>query len=272
VDGLVKMPQKFALTDLKTNFKPVDLELTMCCISNPIGGDLIGNAIWTGLKFKDLMDKVGVQPGAKWVTWEAQDGFYESIALRDALEQDVMLAYTMNGEALNFKHGFPLRVLIPGRFGMKQPRWLTKITFTSEEKPGYWANRGWSKTAFIAPLSRIDFPTRGLVFKPGEVVKARGIAAAGDKAITKVEVSTNGGDTWLEAQLQPKRSKWAWTQWTLDWTAEAGTSDLGDIKSGRQFIVRCYADGVVQASEERDSLPEAASGLHRLTVSVPNKA
>jgi DMSO/TMAO reductase YedYZ molybdopterin-dependent catalytic subunit len=271
VNGLVKTPQKFALADLKA-FKPVDLELTICCISNPIGGDLIGNAIWTGLKFKDLMDKVGVQPGAKWVTWEAEDGFYESIALRDALEQDVMLAYQMNGEALNYKHGFPLRVIIPGRFGMKQPRWLTKITFTAEEKPGYWANRGWSKTAFIAPLSRIDYPTRGLVFKPGEVVKASGIAAAGNKQITKVEVSTDGGDTWLEATLQPKRSKWAWTQWTLDWTAEAGTSDLGDIKSGRQFIVRCYADGVVQASEERDSLPEAASGLHRLTVSVPNKA
>jgi DMSO/TMAO reductase YedYZ molybdopterin-dependent catalytic subunit len=184
----------------------------------------------------------------------------------------VMLAYQMNGEALNYKHGFPLRVIIPGRFGMKQPRWLTKITFTAEEKPGYWANRGWSKTAFIEPLSRIDYPTRGLVFKPGEVVKAKGIAAAGNKVITKVEVSTNGGDTWLEATLQPKRSKWAWTQWTLDWTAEAGTADLGDIKSGRQFIVRCYADGVVQGSEERDSLPEAASGLHRLTVSVPNKA
>lgn len=272
VDGMVKNPAKFALSDLKTDFTAVDLELTMCCISNPIGGDLIGNAIWTGLKFKDLMDKVGVQPGAKWVTWEAQDGFYESVALRDALEQDVMLAYNMNGEALNFKHGFPLRVIIPGRFGMKQPRWLTKITFTSEEKPGYWANRGWSKTAFIAPLSRIDYPTRGLVFKPGELVKTRGIAAAGNKAITKVEVSTNGGDTWLEATLQPKRSKWAWTQWTLDWTAEAGVSDIGDIKSGRQFIVRCYADGVMQSSEERDSLPEAASGLHRLTVSVPSKA
>ncbi len=271
VDGLVKTPQKFVLADLKS-FKPVDLELTMCCISNPIGGDLIGNAIWTGFKFKDLMDKVGVQPGAKWVTWEAEDGFYESIALRDALEQDVMLVYSMNGEPLNYKHGFPLRVLIPGRFGMKQPRWLTKISFTSEEKPGYWANRGWSKTAFIAPLSRIDYPTRGLVFKPGEVVKAKGIAAAGNKQITKVEVSTDGGDTWLEATLQPKRSKWAWTQWTLDWTAEAGKADLGDIKSGRQFIVRCYADGVVQGSEERDSLPEAASGLHRLTISVPNKA
>ena len=272
VEGLVNTPQKFALSDLKTSFKPVDLELTMCCISNPIGGDLIGNAIWSGLKFKDLLDKVGVQAGAKWVTWEAEDGFYESIALREALEQDVMLAYHMNGEPLNSKHGFPLRVLIPGRFGMKQPRWLTKITLTAEEKPGYWANRGWSKTAFIAPLSRIDYPSRGLVFKPGEIVKARGIAAAGNKQITKVEVSTNGGDTWLEATLQPKRSKWAWTQWTLDWTAEAGTADLGDIKSGRQFIVRCYSDGVVQASEERDSLPEAASGLHRLTVSVPSKA
>ena len=272
VDGMVNTPQKFTLSELKTGFKPVDLELTMCCISNPIGGDLIGNAIWSGLKFKDLLDKVGVQAGAKWVTWEAADGFYESIALRDALEQDVMLAYHMNGEALNSKHGFPLRILIPGRFGMKQPRWLTKITLTAEEKPGYWANRGWSKTAFIMPLSRIDYPTRGLVFKPGEVVKATGIAAAGNKQITKVEVSTNGGDTWLEATLLPKRSKWAWTQWTLDWTAEAGTADLGDIKSGRQFIVRCYADGVVQSGEERDSLPEAASGFHRLTVSVPNKA
>jgi DMSO/TMAO reductase YedYZ molybdopterin-dependent catalytic subunit len=272
VDGLVNNPQKFTLSELKSGFKPTELELTMCCISNPIGGDLIGNAIWSGLKFKDLLDKVGVQAGAKWVTWEAADGFYESIELREALEQDVMLVYGMNGEALNSKHGFPLRILIPGRFGMKQPRWLTKISLTSDEKPGYWANRGWSKTAFIAPLSRIDYPTRGLVFKPGEVVVAKGIAAAGLKTITKVELSTDGGDTWLEAQLLPKRSKWAWTQWTLDWTAQAGTGDVGDVKNGRQFIVRCYADGVVQSSSEADSLPEAASGLHRLTVSVPNKA
>ena len=258
VGGMVRTPSKFSLSELRSDFAAQDVEWTLACISNPIGGDLNGNAIWRGFKAKDLFERVGVQPGAKWVLWEAADGFFESIPLAEVLDEDCVLVYDMNGAPLNSKHGFPLRVLIPGRYGMKMPRWIAKITLSSEEKPGYWANRGWSKTAYIQPTSRFDFPKDGDSFKPNDAVELRGVAYAGLKKVTKVEVSVDDGP-WLEAKLTPPRAKFAWTIWSLPWNAIKGASSLK---------VRCVADGVVQSAEDRDSLPEAASGLHRVIINV----
>jgi DMSO/TMAO reductase YedYZ molybdopterin-dependent catalytic subunit len=253
--GLVKKPQKFKLQELKDQFKPHDLEFTMSCISNPVGGTLIGNCIWRGLKVRDLLETVGVESGAKWIIWEAADGFYESLPLGQALEDDVMLAYGINGEALNDKHGFPLRLILPGHYGMKQPRWMTKITLASEERLGYWANRGWSRTAYIQPHSRIDDLPK---FKAGEAATLRGIAYAGVTPIDSVEVSVDDGRTWQPAELE-KRARYAWTRWSLAWTPTSGQHILQ---------VRCTAGGKLQTEEMRDSLPEAASGWHRLNVFV----
>lgn len=253
--GLVKNPQKFKLQELKDQFAPQDLEFTMSCISNPIGGTLIGNCNWTGLKVRDLLEKVGMQAGAKWITWEAADGFYESLPLGQALEDDVLLAYNINGEALNNKHGFPLRVILPGHYGMKQPRWLTKITLTAEERLGYWANRGWSRTAYVQSQSRIDDLPK---LTAGTAAILRGIAYAGTTLVDKVEVSTDGGKTWASATLE-KRARYAWTRWTLPWTPTSGQ---------HQLIVRCVAGGKTQAEEFRDSLPEAASGWHKVNAFV----
>jgi DMSO/TMAO reductase YedYZ molybdopterin-dependent catalytic subunit len=259
VGGLVTKPVSFTLQELKDSFQPQTQEFTLACISNPIGGDLIGNCMWTGLKVKDLLQQVGVQPGAKWIQWEAADGFYESLPLGMAMEEDVLLAYTINDEPLNAKHGFPLRVILPGHFGMKQPRWLTKITLTAEEKPGYWADRGWSKTAFVQPLSRIDAPQGLEGLKAGAVTTVRGIAYAGNKAVTGVQVSTDDGKTWVAARLIAPRNALSWTRWTYDWTPSAGAHVLA---------VRCLVGDGVQDAKESDSLPEAASGYHRVSVSA----
>ena len=253
--GMVKNPQKFKLQELKDQFAPQDLEFTMSCISNPVGGTLIGNCIWRGLRVKDLLEKVGIESGAKWITWEAADGFYESLPLGEALEENVLLAYFINGEPLNDKHGFPLRLILPGHYGMKQPRWMTKITLSSEERLGYWANRGWSKTAYIQPHSRIDDLPK---LKAGESATLRGIAYAGIYEIEKVEISTDGGQTWNSAALE-KRARYAWTRWSLAWTPTSGN---------HQLIVRSYAQGKVQTEEVRDSLPEAASGWHKINAYV----
>jgi DMSO/TMAO reductase YedYZ molybdopterin-dependent catalytic subunit len=259
VGGMVKNPSTFTLQQLKDQFEVHDLEFVMSCISNPVGGDLAGNAIWTGFKMKDLMQAVGVEPGGKWIVWEAADNFYESIPLAEVLEEDCRLVYGINGDALDQKHGFPLRVLIPGRYGMKSPRWITKITVASEEKLGYWANRGWTRTAFVQPTSRFDFPKDGDSFKPDESKEFHGVAYAGKKPITKVEVSIDDGKTWLEAKLTAQRSKYAWVLWTLPWKAVKGTSKV---------TVRCWADGVVQDPKQADSLPEAASGYHSVVINV----
>lgn len=253
--GLIKNPQKLKLQDLKDQFQAHDLEFTMSCISNPVGGSLIGNCIWRGLKVRDLLEKAGIEAGAKWIIWEAADGFYESLPLGQALEDDVLLAYGINGEALNNKHGFPLRVILPGHYGMKQPRWLTKITLASEERLGYWANRGWSRTAYVQAHSRIDALPK---LKAGESATLRGIAYAGVKPIDSVEVSLDNGRTWQLAKLE-KRARYAWTRWSLPWTPTSGQHTL---------IVRCTAGGQLQTEAVRDSLPEAASGWHRVNAYV----
>ncbi len=259
VGGLVTTAKSFTLQALKDEFELQSQEFTLACISNPIGGDLIGNCVWSGLRVKDLMKKVGVQAGAKFIQWEAADGFYESLPLGMALEEDVLLAYSVNGEALNAKHGFPLRVILPGHFGMKQPRWLTKITLTAEEKPGYWADRGWSRTAYVQPLSRIDAPFTLETLQAGAVTTVRGIAYAGSQTVTGVQVSTDDGKTWLEATLKAPRSKNTWTHWTLAWTPAAGAHTLK---------VRCIVGNTVQSGKDSDSLPEAASGYHRVSVTA----
>ncbi len=257
IGGLVKSPRAFSLMDLRA-LPGVTSERTLHCISNPVGGDLIGNIVWTGVSFKALLEGVGVQPGARWVTWRAADGYVESLPLRDIYDSEVLLVYEANGQPLERRHGFPLRVLIPNRLGMKQPKWLTRVELSATEATGYWAERDWTRTGFLETFSRIDEPRGVVIARKTQAI--RGVAFAGTKAITRVEVSLNGGATWLEAGLQRRRSSHAWTLWSLSWTPAA----VGPYR----LTVRAYADGVMQTKVQRESLPEAATGWHSLDVVV----
>jgi DMSO/TMAO reductase YedYZ molybdopterin-dependent catalytic subunit len=259
VSGLVKTPRQYTLKELRAKPRN-DLEATMVCISNAVGGGLIGNAIWNGFRLRDLLLEVGIEPTARFINWKAADGYTESLPLAQALEDDVLLVYGMNNEALSQKHGFPLRVLIPGRLGMKQPRWITEIELSDKETIGYWVERGWSRTAYAQTMSRIDSPDELAVsLKALSILEMRGIAFAGSKTITKVEVSTDGGQNWREAELIPRRSSHAWQQWRSPWMPGAGS---------HQLTVRAYADGVMQPEEERDALPEASSGWHHFITTL----
>jgi DMSO/TMAO reductase YedYZ molybdopterin-dependent catalytic subunit len=254
VHGLVTSPRRLSLSELKA-LPRVRSERTLVCISNPVGGPLIGNVVWTGVRLSDLLREVGVQAGARWVVWRSSDGYVESLPLAAALEQEVLLAFEINGQPLERRHGFPLRVLIPDRLGMKQPKWITSIELSAEEVPGYWAERGWSRSGRIETSSRIDAPRQGSVLHAGQVSEIRGVAFAGTRPITKVEVSLDGGQTWLEAQLRTQRSPHTWTLWSLAWTPSLGPQRL---------IVRAYANGERQVSSQRPPLPEAATGWHTL--------
>ncbi|MGI8747572.1 MAG: molybdopterin-dependent oxidoreductase, partial [Deinococcus sp.] len=259
VGGMVRSPQSFSLTDLK-GFQPVSEELTLSCISNPVGGPLISNGIWQGFRLSELLKKVGVQPGARYLLWEAADGYTESLPLGRALEDDVLLVHSLNGQPLTPKHGFPLRVLIPGRYGMKQPRWITGIRLSDQDQPGYWVKRGWSRTALVELTSRIDLPVEtSPVVKAGQPGFIRGIAFFGDKPITKVEVSVDGEKSWQAARLIQPRSRSVWTTWELAWTPAAGN---------HQLSVRAYSGSTVQKSAEKDALPEGATGYHHFIVNA----
>ncbi len=253
ITGLVKNPRSYTLTELKVQPQH-NIEATMVCISNAVGGGLIGNAIWNGSSLRRLLEQVGIDPKARFVNWRAADGYIESLPLAAALEDDVLLVHGWNGQPLSQKHGFPLRVLIPGRLGMKQPRWITEIELSDKPAVGYWVERGWSKDAFVQTMSRIDAPSESAVsLKASEIKEVSGIAFAGERTITKVEVSLDGSKSWLEAQLLPRRSKHAWQIWRVAWQPQAGS---------HQLAVRAYADGVLQTEAIRDALPEASSGWH----------
>lgn len=258
VSGRVNTPQTFTLADLK-KLPQRQLELTLNCISNPVGGFLIGNAIWTGFTVRELLNRVGVQQGAKFIIWKAADGYIESLPLGEAYEEDVLLVHSINGEPLNARHGFPLRVLIPGRYGMKQPRWITEIELSSTDVPSYWSQRGWDKEAFIKPSSRFDYPEEGKPVPAQQQVELRGVAFAGRTPITRVEVSVDGGKSWMETTLKERRSNHAWTLWSLPWTFEKGIHEV---------VVRAHAGGKVQTDQTADPLPSGSTGWHRFLVNV----
>lgn len=253
ITGLVKSPRSYRLEELRTQPQR-NVEATMVCISNAVGGGLIGNAIWNGSSLRRLLEEVGIDPKARFVNWRAADGYIESLPLAAALEDDVLLVHGWNGQPLSQKHGFPLRVLIPGRLGMKQPRWITEIELSDTPAIGYWVERGWSKDAFVQTMSRIDSPSESEVsLRASNIKEVNGIAFAGERTITKVEVTVNGGQSWLEAELLPRRSKHAWQMWRVAWRPQTGS---------HQLAVRAYADGVLQSEAIRDALPEASSGWH----------
>ncbi|HXF70089.1 MAG TPA: molybdopterin-dependent oxidoreductase [Thermoflexus sp.] len=214
VDGEVERPLRLTYPDILA--MPAVIEMrTLECISNPVGGDLIGNAVWKGIRMADLLAMAGVRPTATEVVFYAADGYHTSIPVDLARDPHSILAYMMNGEVLPLAHGFPLRALWPGRYGMKQPKWITRIELIRGEHIGYWEGQGWSKEAIIKPNSRIDAPRPGML--PTGPMELQGIAFSGPVGIARVEVSTDDGRTWQEAELIRGPTPYIWTVWRYRW-------------------------------------------------------
>jgi DMSO/TMAO reductase YedYZ molybdopterin-dependent catalytic subunit len=229
--------------------------LTMACISNPVGGDLTSSTRWTGVLCKDLLAQAGVQPGALGAYITSVDGFYEFVSMEDLMDERSMFVYDMNGEALPSEHGYPLRIYIPNRYGMKQPKWIETIDLVADEMTGYWVERGWSKEAFAKTVSVVDT----VLVEDGMAVGG-GVAWAGARGISKVEVSVNEGD-WQQAELiAPPLSSLNWVLWKYTWPYE----------SGRQTIaVRAYdGAGELQIIERQGTFPDGATGIHSATVNL----
>ncbi len=258
VAGLFDKPATLKLEDLMA-YPIVNQPITMSCISNRIGGDLIGTSNWTGLRLRDLLDDLGLQQGAQELMVEAADGFFESVTMMDMMDPRTLLVYGMNGETLPVDHGFPLRIYIPNRYGMKQPKWITQITAIDEEGSGYWVERGWSKTAhphIISVIDTIAKDERG----PDNRIPIGGIAWAGDRGIQKVELQFNDGD-WIPAVLRvPALSPLTWVQWRYDWDAQPGKYEIR---------VRATDEtGAMQIEEESGVRPNGATGFHSKEVRV----
>jgi DMSO/TMAO reductase YedYZ molybdopterin-dependent catalytic subunit len=216
VGGLVARPVAFTLAELR-GLEPVELFATLCCISNPPGGDLISTTRWTGVSLRRLLPRLALQPSATHLKIVAADGFSESIAVDTVREDErVMLAYEWDGMPLPIEHGYPLRLYVPDLYGMKQPKWIVAIEATSAWEPGYWVARGWSRDGRVSPSAAIDV----LQARNG-MLDAGGVAFAGARGVAKVEVRIDSGE-WREAQIRRPLSDLSWVVWRARLPVSAG--------------------------------------------------
>jgi len=263
IKGLVGTPMNLTYNDLKALPSKAQYA-TLECISNEVGGDLISNAHWRGVPLKDLLEKAGVKAGAKKVIFRAADGYSTAIPLAKAMHPDTILAMEMNGAPLPDDHGFPLRLINPGHYGMKNPKWITEIEVTERDYKGYWEARGWSDEAKVKTMSRIDTPATGASI-PRHGQAMGGIAFSGDRGIRQVEVSFDEGRTWHKATVKRALGPYTWVLWGLP------AMTPSPPPPGRALTVRVRAidgTGAVQTAQVAPVLPDGASGHHAIHLTL----
>jgi DMSO/TMAO reductase YedYZ molybdopterin-dependent catalytic subunit len=257
VDGLVERELSLSLSELKD----LDTEeglLAMTCISNGVGGHLIGDSLWTGVPISDLLALAAPRADATTLIAQAPDGYSETVALDVAAREGLMVAIAMNGTLLSREHGFPARLLHPGRYGMRSVKWLERITLTNEDGQGYWEKRGWDKQAVIRTSSRFDVPRNGReVTTP---VACGGVAWAGVRGVRGVEVSPDDGLSWMPAVLEAELAPAAWRRWNLTLELPPGMYSLK--------VRATDGAGVLQEEDYQPPHPSGATGYHRIAVSV----
>ena len=253
VGGLVQRPFQLSYDELLA-LPRVDQWMTLRCVSNPVGGPLIGNAYWSGVPLRQLLDRAGIQPGVSAVVLKAHDTYSDSFPIDRAMLDHTLVAYAMNGELLSHNHGFPARVLVPGLYGFKNIKWLEEVELISGEYAGPWQRLGWTKTAIQTTFSRID-----ILRRLGASSVAAGIAFAGDRGISAVQLRVNDGQ-WVAGQLNiPPLSALAWVQWRHEFQASGQTTVTARAIDGT---------GVVQEGTQRGIYPDGATGWHSLTVEL----
>jgi DMSO/TMAO reductase YedYZ molybdopterin-dependent catalytic subunit len=216
IDGLVDRPLTLTYDDVLA-FEPVEVMRTLECIGNPVGGNLIGNQTWTGVRLKPLLDETGIQPEAIRAKFTAADNYMTSIDLEWILQEDTLLVYAMDGQPLTHEHGYPLRIMMPGLYGQKMPKWIQRIEFSPERYQGYWEHYGWSDVCEVKTNSQIILP-ENLSTVTGTFA-LQGWAYGGKRRIVAVEVSVDGGE-WQPCELLEGPSPLVWTMWWTAWTPE----------------------------------------------------
>ncbi len=259
IGGFVEKPLALTLDELK-RFEPMHQFITLSCISNPVGGDLIGTSRWTGVSLQQLLPSLRLQTGATHLKIRAADGFYEVVSLETIRSDErVMLTYAWDGVPLPQEHGFPLRIYIPDIYGMKQPKWIESIEVTDHWEPGFWVDRGWDKDARMKATSVIDTVAVDMTIINADhrrLVPIGGIAHAGAREISKVELQVDDGP-WQEAALRTPLSHLTWVVWRYEWPFGHGK---------HTFSVRCYeGNGTPQIATQSPVEPSGATGLYNKT-------
>ena len=263
VNGLVQNPTTYRFQDLK-GFNQVEQETTLMCISNGLDAGLISNAVWKGITLRDLIDPAGPMADARRVRLFGVDNYTDTIPLEKALDPTTILASAMNGVDLPHRHGYPLRAIVPGYFGEKHVKWLTRIELTGEDVKGFYETQGWGPDFMTPTRSRIDAPDHESRFSLGQLsgpIEVKGIAFGGDRGISRVEISDDDGETWTDASIHYAGTKLTWALWTYEWRPD-GPDDY-------TLVVRATdGEGAVQEWEEDRSPFSGVTGFHKVIVHV----
>jgi DMSO/TMAO reductase YedYZ molybdopterin-dependent catalytic subunit len=260
IDGLVEQPLRFSYDEIR-KLAPYDTYLTLECISNSIGGGYIGNARWRGTLLAPLLERVRIRPNAVYAVLYATEGYTTGHLVKRLLDPGNFLAYEMNGEPLAHEHGFPLRIFLPGKYGMKMPKWLTRIEFVDHGYLGYWEQQGWSNEAERQLRAVVDDP-RDAAQISGQSFVVTGYAVSDASGISRVEISIDGGRTWqpIEIFSNPLPAQ-VWAFWKYVWA---------NPPKGKHTIEVRATDGRgrLQTAERSGEWPAGATGYHTLTVEV----
>jgi DMSO/TMAO reductase YedYZ molybdopterin-dependent catalytic subunit len=271
VTGLVSSPLTLSYQDV-ISMPYTEQYNTLECISNLIGGDLISNAKWRGVRLSDILNAAGTLQGAVYVVFRCYDGYDVGIPIDKALQSGTILAYMMNDEPLPKEHGYPLRVIVPGLYGQHNAKWITEIQVVNEVYEGFWQRRGWANDATYKTMSTIvipgDSPLRKRFMIAGSderveqgVIPVAGIAFAGDRGIEKVEVSADGANTWQQASLKDPLSNYTWVLWSMNWNPPT--------EGSYKLLVRATdGSGNIQTAVIESPFPSGATGYHVVDISV----
>ncbi|MER7439126.1 molybdopterin-dependent oxidoreductase, partial [Pseudonocardia alni] len=260
VHGMVERELTLSLDQLRAR-RVVEVPITMVCVSNPVGGALISNARFTGVRLADLLAEAGIGPGAQQLLSTSADGFTTGTPVDVVTDgRDALLAFGMNGEALPVEHGFPVRMVVPGLYGyVSGCKWITDIEVTTwDAATPYWAERGWAREGPVKTQSRIDTPVAGASVPAGWVVVA-GTSWAPHVGITRVEVAVDGG-TWVPARLGADVGADTWRMWRTEIELGPGEHTLRVRATDRT--------GTVQTEREQVSIPDGATGRHTVPVTA----
>ena len=264
IEGFVEKPYRLTM-DMLQQMQDKTEFVTIECIGNPVGGDAIGNALWEGVTLRKVLEKAQPRKGAVKTVFHAEDGYSDSIPYELSFSEDVFLAFRMNGKPLPEQHGYPLRVIVPGIYGMKHVKWVSRIEVVNYDYKGYWEKQGWSDHAVIPIKSQILMPMDGKEIPSANYVIG-GIAFAGRYGISKVQVSLDNGKAWQDAEMKDPLSKWAWVLWRYDWKPSRkgpytikvrGIDNSGKIQESAWFLGRLFR-----------TFPDGAKGIHSVDVTV----
>ncbi|MEX2625539.1 MAG: molybdopterin-dependent oxidoreductase, partial [Ilumatobacteraceae bacterium] len=261
IHGMVEREIELDYEDLLGR-EQVERYVTLSCVSNEVGGGLVGNARWQGVLLADVLREAGVDPGAEQLVSRSIDGWNCGTPVSAVLDgRDALIAYAMNGEPLPARHGYPVRLVVPGLFGyVSATKWVSEIELTTWDAfDAYWTTRGWAERAPVKTMTRIDRPRRGSSSASAGPLDIAGVAWAVHRGISAVEVRIDDGP-WLECELAGVPSDDTWRQWRHRWDATPG-----------EHVVEARAvdgDGAVQPSEPRPPAPDGAQGYHRVRFRV----